>query len=100
MKIASIYFDVTMSRGHKGLREIHRKNLTEDECAIFINKRWTALKMLTPQNVILHLKQPQNRPIVPDAIKFLPHCVSGGELDYSKALSASINNRFEKLKSR
>lgn len=99
MKLAHIFFDVNMSKGHKGLGEIlksNKKKISDDTSVIFINKRWTALKMLTSSNVILHLKTPKSGRIDPNTIKYLPHCVDGGEIDYSKALKAALDRDYRR----
>lgn len=96
MKIAHVYYEINMSNSHKGLRKQVKKPLPEDECAIFINKAWTGLKMLTPGNVILYVRQPNSRPIHPDTIKFLPNCVRGDNLNYPLALHTVIKSRFNK----
>lgn len=100
MKLAHIFFDASMSNGHKGLTDILFKEtksrlLKEEETAIFINKKFTALKMLTSKHVLLHLKRPDNKPINPETVKYLPHCVNGEELNYSKALDAVIREKFK-----
>jgi len=94
-RIAYLFFDVSMSNGHTGLGAMLKDDLGEDY-AIFINKRWTALKMLTPDNVILHLKRPDNQPINPDTVAHLPNCVNGRELDYAKALKTVIETKYKK----
>jgi hypothetical protein len=97
MKIAHIYFEIPMYYSHSGLKKILKKKVLEDhECAIFINKAWTGLKMLTPENVILYLRRPPNAPIEPDSIKYLPNCVNGTNLNYDAALRAAIQTKFNK----
>ena len=81
MKIIKVYYDTHMSLSHAGLKKIIGKDqLKDNECAVFINRAWTAMKMLTPSNTILYRRQPDNRPIDPAAIKYFPSCISGKDL--------------------
>jgi len=99
MKLTNIFFGISMSNGHNGLlAHIRKKRALVDSYSIFINKRWTALKMITPDNVILHLKTPDNRPIELKSIKYLPACVNGDELDYSTALESALLNEYDSFK--
>lgn len=96
MKIAHLYFETSMAYSFNGLKNIlGKKVLRDDECAIFINKSWTGVKLLTPQNTLLYCRR--NR-IEPDTIKYLPSCVNGSALDYDKALDAAIRAKFKRLK--
>lgn len=95
MELMDIFFNVHMRYGHDGLAKILAKKTKEKGHAIFINKKWTALKLLTPDNVLLHLRQPANRPIEPRALKYLPSCVGGGAINYDKALEKALNKEFE-----
>lgn len=94
-KLAYVFFDIPMYYGH-GLRKILKNELKNGEFTIFINKNWNALKMLTYNNVLLHLKQPYHRPINPETIKFLPYCVNGSEINYKRALKSVIIKDFQK----
>lgn len=97
MKLIKLYFDVNMSRGHNGLGEmLGRTRLSHGECAVFVNKRWTALKMMTPDNVVLHLKMDGNDRINPDTIRYLPYCVEGNEIKYQKALKSTVTSQYKK----
>lgn len=93
-----VFFDIHMRLGHDGLRALllqeKKGELKDGETALFINHSWTALKMLTASDVILHLKRPDHKPINPEAIHYLPNCVQGGTLDYTKALSETIRRKL------
>lgn len=95
MKLMHIFFDISMSNGHNGLEKIlSRKKVSRDEYVVFINKNWTALKMITPGDVVLHLKCKHR--IEPKAIKYLPHCVNGSDLDYPQALEQALLKDYGK----
>lgn len=98
-KVLHIIYDTSMSLGHQGLQEIMKKKRLQPGFAIFINKRWSALKMLTPHNTLLHYKSPTpSRPIEPKTIKYLPHFVgANNELQYDKALEAHLIEKHERL---
>jgi hypothetical protein len=68
---------------------------------VFVNKDWTAMKMITPQNFLLHYKATdRRRPINMDTIKYLPSCVQGGELNYNKALESAVTEQMAKWERR
>lgn len=94
-KLIDVYFNVSMSNGHNGLYK-KAKSSGSGYC-VFVNKAWTAMKMITPGNVVLHYKAKNlNQPINMDTIKYLPNCVSGGELDYTAALESAVKAQMAK----
>jgi hypothetical protein len=95
VKIAHIFYDVNMSNAFNGLKKILNQELSETECAIFINKKWNALKLLTSQNTLLYHRDPHNRAIMPESIQYLPYCINGTELNYHKALEATLRKKFK-----
>ena len=102
-KVAHVFFEISMANGHTGLIEILKKRakivkLNEGETAIFINKKWSALKLLTSEDILLHLRRPANKPILPESIKYLPACVQGSELNYSVALKKTLEDKFKDRK--
>ncbi len=95
-----VHYGISMSNGHKGLTAL-RKNGNAEGYALFINKTWTAMKLMPPgAAAVLHYKSPANRPIEPKAIKHLPNCVSGKSLDYTKALELALTKEYDKLRKR
>jgi hypothetical protein len=100
MKVMHIFFDTHLGRGHAGLMKLLKAKKLEAGFAVFINKKWSALKMLTPSNVLLHYKSPSDaRTIDPDTIKYLPSCIGSDQtLQYDKALGAVLEKRhLEKI---
>lgn len=98
-RIAHLFFDTHMAFQHHGLGKLLEKESGErlprsGETAIFINKKWTALKMLTHDGTLLYLKREKG--INPETIKYLPSCVQGKELDYKWALDKAVREQFEK----
>lgn len=96
--IINVFFDVSMSNGHNGLKKMLRGK-GHGGFSVFINRQWMAMKLITPdQQTVMHYKSPSRKqPINPDTIKHLPYCVGGGKLDYAKALDAAVRKRLEKL---
>ena len=100
-KVIEVFYDIHMHNGHDGLERILKDDgtkLDKGQVAVFINTSWTALKMLTPDRVLLHFKQPGPRPIDPNTIPYLPTCINGNKLDYSKALDAAVRSQFSQWK--
>lgn len=100
-RVMHLFFEINMRSGHEHLNQLLAKEapagLKPGETAVFINKAWTALKMLTSdKDVLLHLRRPGHKPINPEAIRHLPSCVQGRDLNYPKALAKAISDRYVK----
>ena len=95
MRLAYFFENIHMSNGHDGLSEHLRKNkkrLKQGDCAIFINSRWTAVKLLTAdQKFVIHYRH-DDGVIARETIKHLPNCVEGKSLNYPKALEKALND--------
>lgn len=99
-KLISVFFNTSMSNGHNGLYKIAKDDAEKGYC-VFVNRNWTALKMITPNNVLLHYKAKKSTDrINMETIKFLPYCVSGTELNYSKALEAAVTAQYSRWEKR
>lgn len=99
-KVMHVFFEISMANGHPGLHAIlkkSRKTIEASETALFINKDWTACKLLTAHDTLLHLRRPRNRPINPEAIKYLPYCIDGDELNYETALRSTLKEKYDDL---
>ncbi len=99
-KVMHVFFEVSMSNGHPGLHGIlkkSRKTIQGSETALFINKDWTACKLLTAHDTLLHLRRPRNAPINPETLKYLPHCIDGDDLNYEAALRTVIKEKYDAL---
>lgn len=61
-RIAHLFFEVNMRNGHDGLQVLlGKKKISGTDTAIFINTSWTAAKVLTSTDVLLHVKRPKGR---------------------------------------
>jgi len=88
-----VFMDAHLGNGHAGLENLANKEkeslvkLSPGEFAIFINKKKTALKMVTAYGTtIAHFKMPKDHRLDLRAIKYLPTFFSGRELNYLGAL--------------
>jgi hypothetical protein len=95
-RIIEVFFETNMRNGHDGLARILKRKLSKGEYAVFINRNWTALKMLTSEDTLLHLRRPSNKPINPKTIPYLPACVNGSRLQYDRALRVVIEKEYQK----
>jgi hypothetical protein len=102
-KIIHIFFETSMSNGHKGLASIAAKHLAktrfQEGFVVFINKKWTALKAFTVDSeglgLVAHLKRPDNLPINPETIKLIPKYFNGSNFNYEGALREVILKKFK-----
>lgn len=98
--IGHIFFEIHMHLSHDGLGAVLKKQTgsyapAKGETAIFINKAWTAVKLMTADGTLLYKRV--NRGINPETIRLLPSCVEGTELNYAKALRTVIERRFKRV---
>jgi len=99
------YFPNSDLRGqHKGLAEIAKANridvnkLAPGEYLIFVNNARDKLKMYAAGNVIAYLRMPQGRRIDLRVIQYLPRFFTGGKINYTAALTKSIDRSLKALK--
>lgn len=102
-KVLHLFTEVSMSLGHKGLMEMasRRKfsvrSLDVGDFALFINKRLTAMKLFGANNVVIHYKSPDNRPIDPRALKYVPRFVAETDIGYDNAVVELIRKKYAHL---
>lgn len=90
--IVSVFPNADLRSGHNGLRKLAAKNkknvdaLVPGDLLLFINRAQSAFKMFAANNTLIHYKSPRGL-VDMKTIKYLPGCLSGGELDYNKALA-------------
>ena len=88
--------------GHAGLQEIAQKNgidslaLEAGQFVLFINRKWTGVKLLTAGNGIFYQKTPGGQTLVPSALALIPKYFNGKELDLAGAMNEAIRKDFEK----
>jgi hypothetical protein len=94
-----VFYDVYMGWNHSSLIEVMQQNakkgqLEKGELAVFVNKGWTACKILCPGNVLLYFR-PGRGFITPEAIRILPTFVGGGRLAFTRNLEAHLIKAHE-----
>lgn len=97
MRMAYIFWDVHMANGHDGLIQLMKKKrakLNKGDCAIFVNTKLTAVKMLVDGVFVAHYKHEEGT-IDPATLRYLPRFLQGQDINYKKALSKVINERLD-----
>lgn len=98
--IMHVFYDSYMGWSHGSLTEIMKKKtgqqeLGRGEVAIFINKAWSAVKVLAPGNIILYYRT-NSKAVTIETIKFLPSALGGSRLTFERGLEANMLKAFEK----
>lgn len=98
--VAHVFYDVYMGWSHKSLAEVMRNTsgvdeLSRGECAVFLNKSWTACKILAPGNILLYYRAPFGAAITKDQIRALPAAFGGGRLGFKGSLENNVLKAFE-----
>lgn len=100
-RVIHFFGNVSMTNGHDGLAEIaHGKvdidSLKPGEFVAFINKSFTAMKLLTGCGVLLHWRQPSHRTLYKVVVDTLPHFLSGEDIGYSREVQQAIARYYRK----
>lgn len=100
-KIVRYFSHVFMGNGHNGLRKLALKHgikisdLEPGEYVLFMNSRFTALKMFAPGNIVAHYKSPHGR-IDPRVIALIPRYFNGSKIDIDGALREALLKDMER----
>jgi len=102
--IAHVFFGTHLGQNHVGLGALLAKKTksplpADGETAIFINKAFTGVKMLTATGALLYVRR-EKEGINPETIKYLPSCVEGPALNYKKALESAVKDQMARLRRR
>jgi hypothetical protein len=97
--IVHLFYDVFMGWGHASLTEMManatgKAALERGEVAVFLNRSWTACKILAPGNVMLYFRS-QGQPITAQMLKTLPTVLGSPRFGFSKNLEANFLKAFE-----
>jgi hypothetical protein len=98
--VAHVLYDVYMGWSHKSLSEVMQRTsgideLGKGECAVFLNKSWTACKILASGNVLLYYRSPYGAPITKEQLRALPAAFSGPRLGFKTNLENAVMKAFE-----
>lgn len=72
MKAIMVFYDVYMGCGFQGLNNFLKKDLKQRECAVFVNRKKTACKILFSDGLLLYYK-PAAGLLTPSAIADIPY---------------------------
>lgn len=79
-KVIHTFFDISMGRGFPGLglilEEKLKREMREDECAVFINAKWSAAKIIFPGRVMIYWRHDKPGGITYDELRALPKRVA------------------------
>ena len=97
---AYVFYDVYMGWSHASLLDVMRESVKKDtlergEVAVFINKAWTAVKILGPGNVMLYHRTGSNKNVAIETIRYLPTVFGGHRLAFAKNLEAHVIKAYE-----
>lgn len=99
--IARLFLDTHMGLSHPGLIEIAKKakinvdKLGTDELLMFINRRCNKVKILGAQGkVIGYLRTPDEKPLMLEALQYLPQTFGAAGWDYSDACRIALAKKL------
>jgi hypothetical protein len=98
MNVTHIFYEVAMGIGHKGallcLADRGKKSLGKNEVAVFINKSWTAAKILCSGGMMIYYRPPTGI-VMPEVLRFISNKVPSTKLTWGPKLEAGLLKRFE-----
>jgi hypothetical protein len=99
-QVVHVFYDVYLGFSYDSLTEVMRRSakkarLTGGEAAVFLNKAWTACKILYPDGLLLYFRP--GREITVEEIRSLPNRIASGRFKFSGALEASLIKASEKV---
>jgi hypothetical protein len=99
--IIRLFLDTHMGLSHPGLIEIAKNakvnvdKLNDGDLLMFINRKLNKVKVLGAKGkVIGYLRTPDNRPIMLDALQYLPHTFGGASWDYTEACKLALQKKL------
>jgi len=98
--IVHVFFEVHMGAGHAKLQEILetkvKKGLAAGEYAAFINRSWTATKVLGTNGLMLYWRSPDGRAMQPETLRMLPTILGGQRFGFGGNHETRLINEYEK----
>ncbi len=104
MRNRSIHFfgNVSMTNGHLGLSYIAEQHkvaiddLRPGEFVCFVNKPFTAMKLLCPGGVLIYWKQTNRRLLFKEVIDTLPQFLADADIGFSQEVKQAISKYYKK----
>lgn len=102
-RILKLFLDVHMGLSHEGLRKLATKAnvkldlLGASDLLMFLNKTGDKMKVLGAQGkVIGYLRLPNNRPIMREALQYIPQTFGCNGFNYDAACNIALTKRLNK----
>jgi hypothetical protein len=97
-RIVHAFFDVSMSWSHASLRAALQENtkksvLGTNEVAVFINRSWTACKILVATDALFYYRS--KAPITIEALRYLPTIFGARRYELGATLEKALEKAFE-----
>jgi len=99
--VLSYFQDTDLRYGHDGLAKLASLakkpvyKLKLGEFLLFVNRRQSAVKILTCDGLLIHLR-PESKKLNFEAINLLPKYFNGTKFNYKGALRESIQKRLKR----
>lgn len=94
------FYDVYMGFSHATLtsmlQDAKEGPLKRNEIAVFVNESFSAVKMLTSENLLLYYRAVGPGLITPEVIRYLPTQVGGEKLHFSRNLEKALLDEWSK----
>lgn len=96
--VVHVFYDVYMGYSHGSLRAIMQESakkheLAKNEVAVFLNKSWTACKILVNSDALFYYKS--KAPLTVETIRFLPTMFGGSRLSFQGKVESHVIKAFE-----
>lgn len=104
VSVVHLFYDVHMGAGHKGLHEMFKKKAKTEapksgEIALFMNRKFTACKLLCNGNLLLYYRDPDGAYVTPEAVKVLPTVVGASRLRFARDLEKRLLDQLSAVES-
>ncbi len=100
-RVVHFFGNVSMTNGHEGLAAIAAEkvdvdNLKPGEFVAFINKSFSAMKLLCAHGVLIHWRQPSHKALYTEVVDTLPRFLSGMDVGFSREVTAAISRYYRR----
>jgi len=102
-KLVHYFPESDLRSGHTGLAKLAQKArvsvsaLNPGDFLLFVNRKQTAFKVLTANNILAHYKSPSGR-VDLGAVQYMSAAFSGGEFNFDRALYIKLEKDLARRK--
>lgn len=101
-KVVNILYDVYMGWSHRTLMQLLQANfgvnqIKRGELAVFMNRTWTACKIMAPDNTMLYWRSTNGTQITLDQLKSLPSRFGSGRFTMDGKIETGALKRYQNL---